>query len=153
MNTLFIIGRIAFVLVFVLSGAQKLMDIPATAAMIEPKVTIPEMVAPYTGQLETATSMKMPSLLAVAAGVVEIAGALMVAFGFGTRFASVVLILFTAAATYYFHDFWNMEGAARTENMISALKNLSLIGGLLVLFVIGSWRPVRAGPYDEPERL
>ena len=153
MNTLFIIGRIAFVLVFILSGAQKLMDIPATAAMIEPKVTIPEMVAPYTAQLETTTNMKMPSLLAIAAGIVEIAAALMVAFGFGIRFAAVVLILFTAAATYYFHDFWNMEGAARTENMISALKNLSLIGGLLVLFAIGSWRPVRAGPYDEPERL
>ena len=42
MNTLFIIGRIAFVLVFILSGAQKLMDIPGTAAMIEPKVAIPE---------------------------------------------------------------------------------------------------------------
>ena len=97
MNTLFIIGRIAFVLVFILSGAQKLMDIPGTAAMIEPKVAIREMVVPYTAQLETATSMKMPSLLAVVAGVIEIVAALMLAFGFGTRFASVVLILFTAA--------------------------------------------------------
>ena len=76
MNTLFIIGRIAFVLVFILSGAQKLMDIPGTAAMIEPKVAIPEMVVPYTAQLETATSMKMPSLLAVVAGVIEIVAAL-----------------------------------------------------------------------------
>jgi uncharacterized membrane protein YphA (DoxX/SURF4 family) len=153
MNTLFIIGRIAFVLVFILSGAQKLMDIPGTAAMIEPKVAIPEMVAPYTAQLETATSMKMPSLLAVVAGVIEIVAALMLAFGFGTRFASVVLILFTAAATYYFHPFWTMTGPERDANMINALKNLSLIGGLLVLFVLGSWRPVRVGPYDEPERL
>jgi uncharacterized membrane protein YphA (DoxX/SURF4 family) len=153
MNTLFILGRIAFVLVFILSGAQKLMDIPATAAMIEPKVAIPEMVAPYTAQLETATNMKMPSLLAVAAGVVEIGAALMIALGFGIRFASVVLILFTAAATYYFHAFWNMEGAARTDNMINALKNLSLIGGLLVLFVLGSWRPVRVRSYDEPAGL
>jgi uncharacterized membrane protein YphA (DoxX/SURF4 family) len=146
MNTLFIIGRIAFVLVFILSGAQKLMDIPGTAAMIEPKVA-------YTAQLETATSMKMPSLLAVVAGVIEIVAALMLAFGFGTRFASVVLILFTAAATYYFHPFWTMTGPERDANMINALKNLSLIGGLLVLFVLGSWRPVRVGPYDEPERL
>jgi len=153
MNTLLIIGRIAFVLVFILSGAQKLMDIPATAAMIEPRVVIHESVAPYAAQLETATSMKMPSLLAIAAGVVEIACALMVAFGFGIRFAAVVLILFTAAATYYFHAFWNMEGAARTDNMINALKNLSLIGGLLVLFVLGSWRPVAVRDYDEPQRL
>ncbi|MET0446341.1 MAG: DoxX family protein [Pseudorhodoplanes sp.] len=153
MNSLLVIGRIAFVLIFILSGAQKLMDIPGTAALIEPRVAIPELIAPYSAQLETATSMKMPSLLAIAAGIIEIASALMIALGFGTRFAAVVLILFTAAATYYFHAFWNMEGAARTDNMINALKNLSLIGGLLVLFVLGSWRPVVAGPYDEAQRL
>jgi uncharacterized membrane protein YphA (DoxX/SURF4 family) len=153
MNTLFIIGRIAFVLVFILSGAQKLMDISATAAMIEPKVVMPDLIAPYAAQLETATGMKMPSLLAIAAGVLEIATALMIAFGFGTRFAAVVLILFTAAATYYFHAFWTMSGAERDANMVNALKNLSLIGGLLVLFVLGSWRPVPAGPYDEAQRL
>ena len=153
MNILFIVGRIAFVLVFILSGAQKLMDISATAAMIEPKVVIPELVAPYTAQLEAATSMKMPNILAIAAGVVEIAAALMIAFGFGVRFAAVILILFTAATIYYFHAFWTMEGAARTENMIHALKNLSLIGGLLVLFVLGPWKPVVVGPYDEAQRL
>jgi putative oxidoreductase len=153
MNILFIVGRIAFVLVFILSGAQKLMDISATAAMIEPKVVIPELIVPYIAQLETATSMKMPNILAIAAGVVEIAAALMIAFGFGVRFATVILILFTAATIYYFHSFWTMEGTARTENMIHALKNLSLIGGLLVLFVLGSWKPVKVGPYDEAQRL
>lgn len=151
MNTLLIIGRIAFVLVFILSGALKLMDIPGTAAMIEPRVTIHETIAPYAAQLETATNMKMPSLLAIAAGVVEIACALMIAFGFGIRFASVVLILFTAAATYYFHQFASMSFA--DANFVNATKNLSLIGGLLVLFVLGSWRPVTARDYDEPQRL
>ena len=54
MNILLIIGRIAFVLVFILSGAQKLMDISGTAAMIEPKVPIPEAIASYAAQIETA---------------------------------------------------------------------------------------------------
>lgn len=153
MNTLLIIGRILFVLVFVLSGVQKLMDIPATAAMIQPKVAIPDLIAPYAAQLETLTSQKTPSLIAITAGVIEIAAALMIAFGFGTRFAAVILILFTVAATYYFHPFWAMSGAERDANMINALKNLSLIGGLLVLFVLGSWRPVPAGPDYETQRL
>ncbi len=153
MNTLFIIGRIAFVLVFLLSGAQKLMDIPGTAAMIEPKVAIPEAIASYAAQIETAASMKMPSLLAIAAGVVEIGAALLIVFGFGIRFASVILILFTAAATYYFHPFWTMTGAERDANMVNALKNISLIGGLLILFVLGSWKPVAVAPYDEAQRL
>lgn len=153
MNILFIIGRIAFVLVFILSGAQKLMDISGTAAMIEPKMAIPEAVASYAAQLETAANMKMPSLLAIAAAVVEIGAALLIAFGAGIRFASVILILFTLTATYYFHPFWTMTGAERDANLVNALKNLSLIGGLLILFVLGPWRPVVVSPYDEAQRL
>ena len=53
------------------------------------------------------------------------------------------------AATYYFHPFWTMTGAERDANMVNALKNLSLIGGLLILFVLGPWRPVVVSPYDE----
>jgi uncharacterized membrane protein YphA (DoxX/SURF4 family) len=34
-----------------------------------------------------------------------------------------------------------MSGAERTGNMIQAMKNLSIVGALLVLFVIGRWRP------------
>jgi uncharacterized membrane protein YphA (DoxX/SURF4 family) len=58
-----------------------------------------------------------------------------------------LLAIFTAAATYYFHDFWNMSGAARADNMIHALKNLSIIGALLVFVAMGSWRPA------EPDAL
>lgn len=154
MQTLFVIGRVAFILVFILSGVQKLVDISGTAAMIEPKVMVPELVAPYASQLEDLAGMKMPSLLAIAAGGLEIAAALMIAFGFGVRFASVVLILFTVAATYYFHAFWAMSGSERDANLVSALKNLSLIGGLLVLFVLGPWRPVPVAPaYEEARPL
>ena len=47
MNILLIIGRLAFVAIFVLSGAQKLMDIGATAAMIAPKVVVPAELASF----------------------------------------------------------------------------------------------------------
>ena len=97
--------------------------------------------------------MKMPALLAIAAAAVEIGAALLIAFGVGVRFAAVVLILFTLTATYYFHPFWTMSGAERDANMVNALKNLSLIGGLLILFVLGPWRPVVASTYDEAHRL
>jgi len=149
MNILLIIGRLAFVAIFVLSGAQKLMDIGATAATIAPKVIVPAQLAAIAAQLEGATGMTTPQLLAIAAGVVELAGGLMIAANFGTRLAALALIVFTLAATYWFHDFWMMEGAERMNNMIHALKNLSLIGALLVLFVIGSWHPGGQEPGEE----
>jgi putative oxidoreductase len=149
MNLLFVLGRIAFVVIFILSGAQKLMDIPGTAAMIQKAVVLPDVITAYTPQLEQATGMTTPTMLAILAGAVEVGAAVLIAAGIATRFAALLLILFTIAATYYFHAFWMMSGAEREANMINALKNLSLIGGLLVLFAIGSWRPVPARRYDE----
>jgi putative oxidoreductase len=142
MNIILVLGRILFVLVFILSGAQKLMDIPGTATLIGSKVVLPEMLTAYTPQLETATGMAMPTMLAILVGVVEIGAALMIAANIGARAGAVLLILFTIAATWYFHPFWTMtDPKDYADNMIQALKNLSLIGGLLVIFVIGPWRP------------
>lgn len=140
MNGILILGRFLFVLIFILSGAQKLMDIPGTATAIGGKVFLPEMLAAYTPQLETMTGMTTPTMLAILVGVIEIGAALMIAANIGLRAGAVLLILFTIAATWYFHAFWTMEGPDRQANMIQALKNLSLIGGLLVIFAIGSWR-------------
>jgi len=32
-----------------------------------------------------------------------------------------------------YHDFWDMTGPERTNNLMHALKNLSLIGALLII--------------------
>lgn len=141
MNAALVFGRILFVLVFILSGAQKLMDVQGTANLIATKVVLPDAVTAYIPQLEAATGMTTSYMLAILAIVVEIGAALMIAANLGARAAAVLLILFTIAATWYFHPFWTMEGADRQANMIQALKNLSLIGGLLIIFAVGSWRP------------
>jgi putative oxidoreductase len=49
----------------------------------------------------------------------------------------MVLVVFVIAATFYFHDFWNQTGPEAKGNMIHALKNLSLIGGLFIIAGIG----------------
>jgi uncharacterized membrane protein YphA (DoxX/SURF4 family) len=148
MNILLVIGRIAFVAIFILSGAQKLLDISGTAAMIEGKLVVPPILIDLEAKLQSLTGMPLPRLLAIVAGVVEIGGGLLIAANIGTRIAAAVLILFTAAATYLFHDFWAMTGADRAANMIHAMKNLSMMGALLVFFVIGSWRPQSYGYRD-----
>ncbi|HLL26498.1 MAG TPA: DoxX family protein [Xanthobacteraceae bacterium] len=142
MSILFTVGRILFVLIFIFSGVTKLMDISGTAALIATKFTVPPALADFAAQLEAATGMKTPQLLTIFSGVVEIGAALMIIFNYGARLAAFALIVFTIAATYYMHDFWNQVDPDRTENMIHALKNLSILGGLIVLFALGSWRPL-----------
>ena len=148
MPMLFTAGRILFILIFLFSGASKLLDLPATTAMIAAKVTVPSALAGLAAQAEATTGMQTPQLLAIIFAAIEIIAALMIVFSFGTRIAALALILLTAVATYYFHDFWNQVDPQRTENMIHVLKNLSIIGGLIMLFALGSWRPVSVREED-----
>ena len=142
MHIIFTIGRVLLVLIFILSGAMKLLNLEATAAQFAPIVTIPDILQGAVAQAETVTSMKWPQLLAILVGAVEVVAGLLVAFNIATRGAAFVLVIFTLVATFYAHAFWNMSGDAMQANMIHALKNLAIIGGLLTFVVLGPWRPV-----------
>src|SRR6201996_4154937 len=126
-------GRVLFAVLFIYSGATKLFNIQATADMLAAKVTIPALLAPYVSQLETATSMQFPQLLAIAVGAFEVIAGLMIALNFGARFFAILLILFVAAVTFYFHDFWNQAPPENARSLMDALKNLSIIGALFII--------------------
>ena len=133
MPAFIIFGRILFAVLFVYSGATKLFGIQATADFIAAKIVIPALLTPYTSQLETMTGMSTPQMLAIAAGAFEVISGLMIAVNFGARFFAILLIFFVAAATFYFNDFWNAAATERTASLFEALKNLALIGALLMI--------------------
>ena len=120
--TAILAGRVLLVALFVFSGVTKLVDLGGTAAHIQAK------------------GLPAPAALAVAAAMVEIAGGLMIMVGWKTRPATIMLIVFTAAATVIFHDFWNVGGREQINQMLHAFKNVSMIGGLLILFGGGPGR-------------
>jgi putative oxidoreductase len=126
-------GRVLFAVLFIYSGATKLFAIPATADFISAKVVIPALLTPYTSQLETMTGMSTPQLLAIAVGTFEVISGLMIALNFGARFFAILLIFFVAAATFYFHDFWNQSPPDNAKTLVEALKNLSIIGALFMI--------------------
>ena len=135
-------GRVLFAVLFLYSGATKLFGIAATADFIAAKVAIPALLVPYTTQLETMTGMPTPQLLAIAVGVFEIVSGLMIALNFGARFFAILLIFFVAAATFYFHDFWNQSPPDNAKSLMDALKNLSIIGALFI--IAGDGRSARS---------
>jgi len=126
-------GRILFAVLFIYSGASKLFDIKLTTDFIAAKVTIPEVIAPYTQQLETMAGMPFMQLLAISVGAFEIIAGLMIALNFLTRFFAILLIFFVLAATFYFHDFWNQPAPDNARTLMDALKNLSIIGALFII--------------------
>jgi putative oxidoreductase len=126
-------GRVLFAVLFLYSGATKLFGLTATADFIAAKVTIPALILPYTSQLETITGMPTPQMLAIAVGAFEIVSGLMIALNFGARFFAILLIIFVATATFYFHDFWNQSPPENARTLVDALKNLSIIGALFII--------------------
>jgi putative oxidoreductase len=141
MQVIFLIGRILFVAIFLVSGVRKLLDLAGTARMIEAKLWIPDVAAPYVEKLATMTGMPTPQLVAIVLAIVQIVFALFIIFNVGSRFAAIVLAIYVAVATALAFDFGNLGELARSEAGTSLLKNVALFGGLLILFAIGSWQP------------
>ena len=140
-------GRVLFAVLFIVSGASKLLDLAGTTQMTE-KIVVPAMLATYTSQLEGLTGMSMPQILAIAAGAIELICGFMIALNFGARYFAIVLILFVALATFYFHDFWNQTGGDARNNMVHALKNLSIIGALFMIAGYGRVPRAAEPAYD-----
>jgi len=141
MQAIFVAGRVFFILMFAYSGAQKLLNIADTASLISSKIVLPLALTGAGSQIEAMIGMSIPQLLAILLGAAELAAAILIAFNVGVRPMAALLVLFTAAGIYYFHDFWNMIGDERASSVTLAVRDLSVIGALLILLALGSWHP------------
>ncbi len=82
----------------------------------------------------------LPSLMLAGAIVFLLVGSLSVIAGFKTRLGATLLLVFLILATYYFHNFWTLEGEAQQAEMIQFMKNLSMGGAMLFLIANGGGR-------------
>ena len=62
------------------------------------------------------------------AAAIEFFGALAVVVGLKTRFAALLMILFSIAAAFLGHQFWNLDGPAYFEQRINFWKDISRSG-------------------------
>lgn len=143
LNAAYVIGRVFVPVIFIVSGVQKAMDVAGTAkTLAAANIPIPDFVVPYL------QGIPPYDLLAYLTIAVEIIGGLMIMTGIAARWGALVLFVFTAAATFYFHNFWQMSGEAAAQNQIHALKNLSIMGALLLIVSGG---PVGRATYGRSE--
>jgi putative oxidoreductase len=75
----------------------------------------------------------------VGAIVFLIAGSLSVIVGYQARIGAGLLLVFLLLATYYFHHFWTIDDAqAKQQQLIEFMKNLSMMGAMLLVIANGS---------------
>ncbi len=96
----------------------------------------------YIGYSETAQeilTLVMPwsALLLGIATLCQLSGGLFVLLGMREKLGASLLILFLVPTTIICHAFWFLDGTARELQTIMFLKNLAILGGLLLILLHG----------------
>jgi putative oxidoreductase len=118
-DALILAARLLLAALFLIFGWRKLTDFSGTVSqMVELKAPMPLLAA------SIATFMEFPVAFAIAMG----------AF---TRPLALLMFLYTLGTALIGHRFWTARDAERVDSMDSFFKNLSIMGGFLLLFVTG----------------
>ena len=119
-SPLALVGRLLLALMFVLAGFSKIAGFAGTVGYMQSK------------------GMPAAQLLAALTVVLEIGGGLMLIAGFHARWAALALALFTLLASVIFHNFWAMPAEQQMMQQLMFMKNLSVVGGLLLVAALGA---------------
>jgi len=80
-------------------------------------------------------ALKIPAapMMLVFAIILKIGGGILLMTGQRLQLGAIALIVFMVPATLIFHSFWNAPAAEYQNQLIQFLKNLAIIGGLLMI--------------------
>lgn len=119
-----VLGRVLMSIIFLLSGSMKVMHLSSMASAVH----------------------LSPAVLGIAAAA-ELAGGLSLLLGLWSRLGALGLFIFLIPTTLMFHNFWAAPPADQQMQMVNFLKNLAIMGGLLMIVAHGpgplSITPVR----------
>jgi putative oxidoreductase len=112
-------GRILIALIFIFAGFGKVTGFEGTVGYIASK------------------GLPLPQLAAIGAIIIELGGGIMLVLGWKTRWAAAALLIFTALAALFFHNFWSVPPDQAQNQMIHFMKNLAMMGGMLFVVIHG----------------
>lgn len=116
-KAILLIGRWLFSAIFVMSGATHFGA--QTQAM--------------------AAENGVPPWMTMAAGALACLGGLSIAFGYRARAGAWLLVIFLVPVTLVMHRFWGLADAGQAMGQfVQFMKNLSMLGGALIVSYFGS---------------
>jgi putative oxidoreductase len=118
-DELILVARLLLTALFLIFGWRKLRDYSGTVNQMA------QLHAP------------MPVLAAAVATFMELPVAFAVAIGAFARPLALLMFLYTLGTALIGHRFWT-HGKDRVDNMDGFFKNLSIMGGFLLLYITGA---------------
>ncbi|MDQ9172191.1 DoxX family protein [Oxalobacteraceae bacterium R-40] len=93
----------------------------------------------YVAGWMSSAGLPAAELLLAITIAIEVLGGLMLITGYKAHIAASVIALFLVPTTLIFHAFWNADAAGFQNELTQFLKNLAILGGMLL--VIDRERP------------
>ena len=121
-DELILAARLLLATLFLIFGWRKLRDYSGTVSQLV------QLGAP------------MPPVAAGVAIVMELPVALAVAVGAWARVAALLMVLYTLGAAFIAHRYWRVTGADQVDSKDCFYKDLSIVGGFLLLYITGAGR-------------
>ena len=116
------IGRILFSLIFIASGLSKIGDWDKTISYME------------------SHNMVFTPFFLIMAILLKVIGGLSIITSYKSKIGVILLLTFMLPATFIFHNFWalpiktELQIATQQIEMVSFLKNITIIGALVLIF-------------------
>jgi len=117
-----LVGRVLLALIFVTSGFGKIGGFEGTAGYIASK------------------GLPIPQVLAALTILIELGGGILLVVGWKARWAALAIAGFTLLAAFIFHNYWAVPADKRMAEYISFWKNVTIAGGMLMVFAFGPGR-------------
>ncbi len=121
-NLVALAGRILLAAIFVISGFGKISGFDGVAGYIASK------------------GLPMPQVLAAITVAIELGGGLLLLIGLKARWVALLFVVFLVIITPIFHNFWSADAAQAMDQQIHFMKNVSILGGFLLLYAFGPGR-------------
>lgn len=115
-----LVGRVCVGWIFMQSGFRKIWDMAAVA--------------------KTYPARGLPEFMAYVATPLELIVGFFIVVGFATRYSAFVILVFTIVASFSSHAYWSFPEAQRAMQHTQFWKNVSIKGGLILLFVTAGGR-------------
>ena len=119
-DILLLAGRVSLGWIYMQSGFRKIWDMAAVA--------------------KTYPARGLPEFMAYVATPIELIFGAFLVIGLATRYAAFVILVFTIVASFSSHAYWNYPPAQYMAQLTQFWKNMSMKGGLILLFVTAGGR-------------
>lgn len=115
-----VVGRVMLATIFLMSGLMKIGNFVGTSGYMA-KMGVP-----------------MSDVALIITIIVEVGGAAMIIVGWKARWGAAALFLWMIPVSLMFHAFWAVPQDQMQAQMANFLKNVSMMGAMLLIMAFGS---------------